>query len=432
MLALRRGGEVKTMIIAGRHLKMYFPVKGVRRAYVRAVDDVNIEVAEGEIVGLVGESGSGKTTLGRMLIRLLEPTAGEVLFKIPDGELENYDAALERNDPEAASKIASKYSVLKLKGRALKGFRREVGIVFQDPYSSLDPRLTIADIIAEPMIETGFADKDKALSRVYDLLEEVQLPREFAERYPHELSGGQRQRVAIARGIATNPRFVVLDEPTSALDVSVQAEILELLKGLREKYNMAMLLITHNISVVSYMADRIYVMYAGKLMERGPKAAVIRSPAHPYTQALISSVPQVGKLMRRVVLKGDVPSLVNPPRGCRFHPRCPVAVAQCGWTADEVAEALRRLAEARYVELSDRLSIKVLDEATLVVTGVTSSELKSIVDAESDTARALKSIDSLKEEGGGVLVKLANYMEPPMRRVSEGHYASCLLINPKT
>lgn len=419
------------MIIAGRNLKMYFPVKGVRGAYVRAVDNVSVEVKEGEIVGLVGESGSGKSTLGRLLIRLLEPTAGDVLFKVPDNELENYDAALERNDLESAKKIASRYSILKLRGSALKQFRREVGIVFQDPYSSLDPRLRIADIIAEPMIETGFASRDKAMSRVYDLLEEVQLPREFADRYPHELSGGQRQRVAIARGIATNPKFVVLDEPTSALDVSVQAEILELLKDLREKYNMAMLLITHNISVVSYMADRIYVMYAGKLMEKGPKSAVIKSPAHPYTQALISSVPQVGKLMQRVVLKGDVPSLVSPPKGCRFHERCPVAVATCGWTSDEVAEALTRLSEARYSELSNRLSIKVIDELTLAVSGISSEELKSIIDNESEGVRALKSIESVKEEDGRVIIKLSRYAEPPMRAVSEGHYAACHLVNPR-
>ena len=269
------------MIIAGRNLKVYFPVKGVRGASVRAVDDVDIEVEEGEIVGLVGESGSGKTTLGRTLIRLIEPTAGEILFEIPDHDLERYDEARERGDVETMKLISSKYSALRLKGKALKEFRRKVGIVFQDPYSSLDPRLRIADIIAEPMIETGAYNRDKAMERVIDLLEEVQLSPEFADRYPHELSGGQRQRVAIARGIATNPRFVVLDEPTSALDVSVQAEILELLRELRETHKMAMLFITHNISVVSYMADRIYVMYAGKVMEKGPKAEVIRKPAHP-------------------------------------------------------------------------------------------------------------------------------------------------------
>ncbi len=417
------------MIIAGRGLKVYFPVKGVRGASVRAVDDVDVEVGEGEIVGLVGESGSGKTTLGRALIRLIEPTAGEVLFEIPDHDLERYDEARERGGAETMKLISSKYSALRLKGKALKEFRRKVGIVFQDPYSSLDPRLRIADIIAEPMIETGAYDKDKAMERVIDLLEEVQLPPEFADRYPHELSGGQRQRVAIARGIATNPRFVVLDEPTSALDVSVQAEILELLRELRETHKMAMLFITHNISVVSYMADRIYVMYAGKVMEKGPKAEVIRKPAHPYTQALISAVPEVGRQMRRVVLKGDVPSLVSPPKGCRFHPRCPVAIATCGWTADEVAEALRRVLEARYPELSQRARLRPLGELELEVKGLSAPELKDVVERESEFNRALKSIQSVSEEGGRVMVRLTKYSEPRMVEVARGHLGACHLLS---
>ncbi len=418
------------MIVAGRGLRMYFPVKGVRGAYVRAVDDVDIEVREGEIVGLVGESGSGKSTLGRILIRLLEPTAGDVLFMIPDDELARYDEARSRGDVQEMKRIASRYSVTKLRGRELKGFRRMVNIVFQDPYSSLDPRLRVADIIAEPMIETGMYSREKAMERVVELLEEVQLPAEFADRYPHELSGGQRQRVAIARGIATDPRFVVLDEPTSALDVSVQAEILELLRDLRETRKMAMLLITHNISVVSYMSDRIYVMYAGKIMERGPRAEVIRKPAHPYTQALISAVPEVGRVMRRIVLKGDVPSLVSPPKGCRFHPRCPVAVARCGWTAEEVAEALVRVLEARYPDLAARASVRASGELLVQVTGLSASELKEIVERESEQARGLMAVESIGEEGGRVVLRVVRYEEPRMVGVSPDHYAACHLVRP--
>ncbi len=419
------------MIIAGRHLKEYFPVKGVRGAYVRAVDDVSIDVHEGEIVGLVGESGSGKSTLGRLLVRLLDPTAGDVLFNIPDSELREYDDALERNDKQMVKKISSKYSILRLKGSRLKMFRREVGIVFQDPYSSLDPRMSIADIIAEPMIETGLYKRAEALERAEELLEEVQLPRDFAYRYPHELSGGQRQRVAIARGIATNPKFVVLDEPTSALDVSVQAEILVLLRELREKHNMAMLFITHNISVVSYMADRIYVMYAGKLLEYGPKTQVIRSPRHPYTQALISAVPEVGREMRRVVLKGDVPNLVMPPAGCRFHPRCPVAVAECGWDSGEVSEAINRLIEARYAELSGKLSVKPKGPLALEVRGISAQQLKQIVDAESESTKALKAIYSIKDAGDHVEVSLAAPREPRLVPVGPGHAAACILLEGK-
>ena len=418
------------MIIAGRSLKMYFPVKGVRGAFVRAVDDVDVEVREAEIVGLVGESGSGKSTLGRILIRLLEPTAGDVLFNIPDYELERYDEARRTNDVKEMRRISEKYSILNLKGKRLKEFRREVNIVFQDPYSSLDPRMRIADIIAEPMIETGMYSREKAMERVVELLEEVQLPPEFADRYPHELSGGQRQRVAIARGISTNPKFVVLDEPTSALDVSVQAEILELLRELRESRKMAMLLITHNISVVSYMADRIYVMYAGKLMEKGPKADVIRKPAHPYTQALISSVPEVGKMMRRIVLKGDVPSLVSPPRGCRFHPRCPVAIDRCGWTADEVAEALDRLLQARYPDLASKASIRVLNESAFLVIGLNEQQVKDIVGREAEQVRALTAVKSVTRAGNGVKVEVTPYEDPKMIEVSRDHYAACHLLQP--
>ena len=418
------GGRV---VVAGRRLKEYFPVKGVRGAYVRAVDDVDIEVNEGEIVGLVGESGSGKSTLGRLLIRLLEPTAGDVLFDIPRQELEEYDDALARGDEATARKISSRYSIFRLKGRALKMFRRQVGIVFQDPYSSLDPRMRVGDIIAEPLVETGLMKPAEAFERAQELLEEVQLPREFAYRYPHELSGGQRQRVAIARGIATTPKFVVLDEPTSALDVSVQAEILVLLKELREKYNMSMLLITHNISVVAYMADRIYVMYAGKLMERGPKSDVIRKPAHPYTQALISAVPQVGQEMRRVVLKGDVPSLVNPPKGCRFHPRCPVAVGSCGWDSAEVAEALVRLVHARYPDLSSA-RVSARGPLTVVVRGVPAQRLREIVAAESEGVRALKSVREVVDAGDRVEIRLESPAEPRMVAVGKDHHAACLLL----
>ncbi|MDP8003819.1 MAG: dipeptide/oligopeptide/nickel ABC transporter ATP-binding protein, partial [Caldisphaera sp.] len=195
------------MIIAARNLSKFFEVKGVKNAYIRAVEDVNIEIKEGEIVGLVGESGSGKSTLGRLLIRLIEPTSGEILYNIPDNELDELDLAMENNDQNAIKKIADKYSIVKLKGDDLKKLRRNVGIVFQDPYSSLDPRLKIEDIIAEPLIETNTMKGEEAKKRVLELLDEVQLPREFSYRYPHELSGGQRQRVALARGIATNPKL---------------------------------------------------------------------------------------------------------------------------------------------------------------------------------------------------------------------------------
>jgi len=260
------------MIIAARKISKYFQVKGTGLmgggASLKAVDDVNINVSERSVVGVVGESGSGKSTLGRLLMALLLPTSGQVLFDIPDDILAEYDSALESGELEKLRRIEREYSVYTKKGKELKKMRREMGIIFQDPYSSLDPRMRVMDIVMEPMIATGFKRRDEARQMCLRLLEEVGLPREFAFRYPHELSGGQRQRVALARGISTLPKFLVLDEPTSALDVSVQAQILSLLKEIKNTFNISMLLITHNIAVVAYMADYVNVMYAGKLMER--------------------------------------------------------------------------------------------------------------------------------------------------------------------
>ncbi len=417
------------MIIAARQLSKFFDVKGVKNAKIRAVENVNIEIKEGEIVGLVGESGSGKSTLGRLLIRLIEPTSGEILYNIPDDELDEFDIALKNNDQNAVKKIVDKYSIMRLHGKELKTFRRNVGIVFQDPYSSLDPRLKIEDIIAEPIVETGFLKGPKVKARVLELLDEVQLPREFSYRFPHELSGGQRQRVALARGIATNPKLVILDEPTSALDVSIQAEILELLKELRKKYNMAMLLITHNISVVSYMADRVFVMYAGKIMEKGNKNDIIKNPEHPYTQALISAVPQIKRVRQRIILKGDPPNLINPPKGCRFHPRCPVALPICGWTADEVKPTLEYLISSKYFTEFSNTKVEVKDELELTVYNAKADKLREIINIEKENLRPLMSIKDIIDENGNVTLKLYKYETPELIKLENGREVECLLFS---
>ncbi|AFZ70121.1 oligopeptide/dipeptide ABC transporter, ATP-binding protein [Caldisphaera lagunensis DSM 15908] len=417
------------MIIAARELSKFFDVKGVKNAKIRAVENVNIEIKEGEIVGLVGESGSGKSTLGRLLIRLIEPTSGEILYNIPDDELDEFDNALKSNDRNAIEKIANKYSIMRLHGKELKTFRRNVGIVFQDPYSSLDPRMKIEDIIAEPIVETGYLNGEKVKERVLELLDEVQLPREFSFRYPHELSGGQRQRIALARGIATNPKLVILDEPTSALDVSIQAEILELLKGLRKKYNMAMLLITHNISVISYMADRVFVMYAGKIMEKGNKIDIIKNPEHPYTQALISAVPQIKRVKARIILKGDPPNLINPPKGCRFHPRCPVALPVCGWTADEVKPTLDYLIDTKYFTEFSNTKVEVRNELELAVYNAKADKLKEIINVEKENLRPLMSIKDVIEENGNVTIKLYQYETPELIELENGREVECLLFS---
>ncbi len=295
------------VLVEVRNLKKYFPVGGLlfTKAWVKAVDGVSFQIHRGETLGLVGESGCGKTTTGRLILRLIEPTAGEVVF---EGK-----------------------NVFKLKGRELKEFRRKANMVFQDPYTSLDPRMTVFDIIMEPLRVHGIKVPDPE-AFVVKLLYEVGLNESHLYRYPHEFSGGQRQRIAIARVLALQPEFVVLDEPTSALDVSVQAQILNLLKDLQRKYGLTYLFISHNLGVVRYMSNRIAVMYLGKIVELGPAEEVFENPLHPYTKALFESIPIPDPRKARVKksrVTGEPPSPINPPPGCRFHPRCPHATDRC-------------------------------------------------------------------------------------------------------
>ena len=310
-----------------RGLKTYFDVAsglkalGARRATVRAVDDLSFEVFRGETVGLVGESGCGKTTVGRTLLRLENATAGEIVF---DGR-----------DVTAAS------------GESLKSYRRQIQVIFQDPYSSLNPRMTIGQILAEPMLVYKLVpDKAAARAKVAELLAQVGLFEYMTERYPHELSGGQRQRVGIARALAMQPSFIVCDEPVSALDVSIQAQIINLLEELQQKFGLTYLFIAHDLAVVRHISDRVIVMYLGKVMEIADRDALYDEPLHPYTKALLDAVPipdpalEVGRDYR--VLSGEVPSSLNPPPGCVFHTRCPLADEACKIKIPELREVRPR------------------------------------------------------------------------------------------
>ncbi|OYT62478.1 MAG: oligopeptide ABC transporter ATP-binding protein, partial [Thermofilum sp. ex4484_15] len=297
-------------LIEVRDLVKYFPVKRLfwTVGNVHAVDRVSFDILKGECFGLVGESGCGKTTLGRLILRLIEPTNGKVYFQ-------------GRN-------------VFELKGKELMAFRRKAQIVFQDPFSSLDPRMMIFDIIYEP-VRVHKIDVGNPEEYVISLLERVGLKKEHLYRYPHEFSGGQRQRIVIARALALRPIFMVLDEPTSALDVSVQAQILNMLRDLQKDLGLTYLFISHDLSVVRYMSHTIAVMYLGKIVEIASSEEVFEKPLHPYTQMLFSAIPipdpevARARLEKRIIPKGEVPSPINPPPGCRFHPRCPYAMDIC-------------------------------------------------------------------------------------------------------
>jgi peptide/nickel transport system ATP-binding protein/oligopeptide transport system ATP-binding protein len=292
-------------LVVVEDLKKYFPVKSglLQRvtAQVKAVDGVSFTVKAGECLGLVGESGCGKTTVGRTILRLIEPTAGTVLFEGQD--------------------------IAKADAKTLKAMRRNMQIIFQDPYSSLDPRVPIGESISEGLLIHGMKDARERNRIVVDMLKKVGMEEYHSRRYPHEFSGGQRQRIGIARALALQPKFIVCDEPVSALDVSIQSQVLNILRDLQHEFGLTYLFIAHNLSVVEHISDRVAVMYLGKMVELTTREEMFRDPRHPYTQALMSAIPIPDPKIKRtrIILKGDVPSPLNPPSGCRFHTRCPIA-----------------------------------------------------------------------------------------------------------
>ncbi len=304
----KSNGQADTLLEVNSLVK-FFPVRGgiLQRTIgqVQAVENVSFVVKRGETLGMVGESGCGKTTIGRMLVRLIQPTSGSISFEGRD--------------------------ILPLKGAELKALRSQMQIIFQDPYSSLDPRTPVGDSIGEGLLVHGVKNSRERQRQVLDILHKVGLEDYHAKRYPHEFSGGQRQRIGIARALILRPKFLVCDEPVSALDVSIQSQVLNLLRDLQHEFGLTYIFIAHNMSVVEHISDRVAVMYLGKLVELADRIELYRNPQHPYTQALMSAIPVPNPKLRRerIILKGDVPSPLNPPKGCRFHPRCPVAIDIC-------------------------------------------------------------------------------------------------------
>ena len=307
-------------LVEVNNLVKYFPVRAglLQRVvnHVKAVDDVSFAVRKGETLGLVGESGCGKTTVGRTMLRLVEPTAGAVKF---DGK-----------------------DVFSLKPRELKIVRRDMQIIFQDPYASLDPRVPIGDSVMEGLHIHQLGTPKERIEIMMETLKKVGLEDYHARRYPHEFSGGQRQRIGIARALALRPRFIICDEPVSALDVSIQSQVLNILKDLQKEFGLTYLFIAHNLSVVEHISDRVGVMYLGKMVELTTREELFRKPLHPYTIALMTAIPVPNPRLKRqrTILKGDVPSPLNPPKGCRFHPRCPVALEICSQEEPQFKELL--------------------------------------------------------------------------------------------
>ena len=408
---------------------------------VRAVDGVNFRILKGESVGLVGESGCGKTTVGKCVLGLLKPTEGFILFDTPSKIVEKAsvmnDVSSFRGDDQLITLLQS-HSVQGKNKKDMKRLRRRMQVINQDPYASLDPRFSVKDIVGEPLVIHDVCKGRELSKRVLRLIERVGLQKEHLLRFPHELSGGQRQRIVVARALTLNPELLVLDEPTSALDVSVQSQVLNLLLELQREQGLTYLMISHDLKVIRYMCDRVFVMYLGVIVEEGPTEQIFSKPLHPYTKALISALPSLNSEDKKnlVLLRGEVPKTVDPPLGCRFHPRCPVATNECGWDAKDLQKMLE---ESVLAELKKIGVVRMLPEAfTLKLrfkNGTSTSNISKLIqnilrDNVRNTlvTQNILKITSQKKE---VTITMTGKPQPPIIDIGDRRRVQCVLYSQK-
>jgi oligopeptide/dipeptide ABC transporter ATP-binding protein len=425
-------------VISLRGVEKHFPIKegALQRVvgHVRAVDGVSFDIRPGETVGLVGESGCGKTTLGRCISGLVPPSGGKIYFRLTDADaatLDQIDATPEdrrtKDQLAVVERIDTEHRIDHLEGKAFRAYRRNCQVVFQDSFSSLNPRQLVKDIVGRPLRVWKEASGQELTERVVVLLESVGLGRQHLYRYPHQFSGGQRQRISIARALALDPEFIVLDEPTSALDVSVQAQILNLLHELQKDRGLTCMFISHDLGVVRLMSDRIAVMYLGKVAEQGTAAELFEDPRHPYTEALLAANPDINAEVSEMRgLRGAVPDPANPPEGCRFHTRCPVATPICGWEVDD-AVAWLGTHETLLAGLTD-VERRTNFDATLAFQDEAAAAAVGHAVRNGDMPASMKeAMEGFSTEGTKVTLTFKPVGEVELEDLGGGHLTACVL-----